>query len=189
MPLPVGWSDDGSRGIILLGETRKKNRKNPAKGKTENVDITLGHLEGLPLQGAGNKLHFKLRHFELANNFYVVPLAELEGKLYMSVTGKRKLLQLDRKSGKWKFRNLEDDRELLMYSHNGHIDYTREGAENSDDLEFGKLDTKDLSLHSRFVLKEKNCRLKGRAILHPFPPLNHTGVAWRCLRRVRTRRT
>jgi hypothetical protein len=160
--LSTAWSGDGLRAIILWGETTKKKRKNPSTRKTETVDITLGHVEVLPVGRAGKGLHVKLRHFEPGVSLYFFPLAESQGKLYLSGKDSSKVLQLNLKSGKQKIRNLEgDSEEPVLYSHNGHIAYARAGAENSDDIEFGELDTKDLSLHSWFVLKKESLDAQG----------------------------
>jgi hypothetical protein len=155
------WSNDGSRAVVFWGEKREKKRKNRTTGKMETVETKLAHVDVLPMGGVGKKLHVKLRDFERSDNDAVFPLAEAGGKIYLTGIGESKVLQLDLKSGKKKVRNLEDDRAHLFYSHDGHITYIREGAENSDDLEFGELDPKDLSLHSRFLLKNESLEAQG----------------------------
>lgn len=157
----AAWSDDGSRAIIVWGETREKKRKNPSTRKMEIVKTTVARVEIFPVEGAGKKSHFKLRRFQLSDAVSMVPLAESGGNLYLTGTDKAKVLQLDLKSGKQKVRMLEGDSEPILYSHDGHITYGRDSAENSDDAELGELDTTDLSLHSGFVLKKKSLEAQG----------------------------
>lgn len=149
------WSSDGRRAIVLWGEKGEKERKNPATRETEKIDTRVAHVEVLPLENGGRAMHFKLHDFQPSDGVYVTPLAESEGKLYMTRSGGSDFLQLDLKTGKQKFQDSKDEREPLFYDRNGHIAYVREGAESSDDLEFGALDPKNLRLHALFTLKKQ----------------------------------
>jgi hypothetical protein len=161
--LSAAWRDDGSSAIIVWGETREKKRKNPSTRKMETIQNPMAHVEVQPMGGESKKLHVKLRHFQLSDAVSMVPLAESRGKLYLIGTDKAKVLQLDLKTGKQKYRSFEDDREEpVLYSHEGHIIFGREAGENSADSEFGELDPTDLSLHRWFVLKNES--LKAHAV-------------------------
>lgn len=149
------WSGDGRRAIVLWGEKGEKKRKNPATREMETVETRSAHVEVLRTGGEGKGLHIKLRDFQPSDAVYVLPLAESGGKLYLTRNGGSEFLQLDLKTGKRKLHDSGDDREPLFYSRNGRIVYMREGAESSNDLEFGALDTKNLSLHAFFTLKKE----------------------------------
>lgn len=158
----AAWSGDGSRAVILWEETRKRKKKNSSTGKKETFQTTVAHVEVLPMGREGKKLHVKLRHFEPSDNNVELPLAVSGTKLYLIGKGKRSLLQLDLRTGEQKFRDLEGNREEpLLYSHNGQVGYSRDSADYTNEGEFGELDTKDLSLHSWFVLKKESLEAQG----------------------------
>jgi hypothetical protein len=171
----AAWSDDGSRAVVLWEEIKEKKRKNHATRKMETLETKLAHVDVLPVGGAGKELHVKLRGFQLSDAEGLFPLAQSGGKIYLAGTNKNKLLRLDLKSGKRKFRHLKDDLDPIFYIHDGHIAYIRDAAKDSDDQEFGELDPEDLSLHSRFLLKKESLAAYGVSDVLFLPALEPHG--------------
>jgi hypothetical protein len=149
------WGSDGQRAIVLWGEKGEREKKNPATRETEKIETRLTHVEVLPLGTGEREMHFKLRDFQPSDGVYVTPLAESGGKLYLTRSGGNEFLRLDLKTGKQDLQDSKDEREPLFYSRNGHVAYVREGAESSDDLEFGALEPRNLRLHALFTLKKQ----------------------------------
>lgn len=150
VPMTAQWDRDGSRAIVAWGESKSKTKKK------KTIQREWLHVLVLPVGAKGKTRHFKLRDFE-ADHFY--PLAEVAGKLYV---GGNSLTRLDLRTGRKALRDLGDSRAVSLINRDTeHIVYAREGAESSDDLEFGNLDQKSLTLHPLFVLKKADLAQHG----------------------------
>ncbi len=149
------WASDGRRAIVVWGETQDIKKKNTATRETDTVTAGWPHVQVFPIGVKGETRDIKLRDFQPDDAIYVLPPVESQGKLYLGKTGVGAFMQLDLKSGKKKLRDLEDERELIFYNRHGRVAYAREGAESSDDLEFGALDPRNLRLHALFTLKKQ----------------------------------
>jgi hypothetical protein len=149
------WYGDGTRVLVLSEASRSKTKKNRKTKKMETVTTKWARLQLLPVAVKGKTRTFDIRDFLVGGSSMLIPLAEADGKLYLGRRDKGAFVQVDLKSGKKKFRDLGDDREPIFYSRDGRIAYARSGAESDDDLEFGALDPKNLTLHSHFVLKKE----------------------------------
>jgi hypothetical protein len=143
------WESGGSRAIVSWSEKRYRKTKKKNQGVPELSPESILHILVIPVGSEGKTRHFKLPDFESS----LIPLPEVDGKLYLGGGGS--FARLDLKTGRTHFRSLGDERDISFFNRDaGHIVYSRDGPESSDDWEIGDLDRNNLTPHPLFVLKK-----------------------------------